>query len=408
MKRSSALVTSTAWPMRFASAERLPLIYKTPRPRRPPTVSSRRCPSGSVTAGTARSRSTTSATRPCGPATGRPRSSFARAAARFGPGCDRWGSALALGNVAMARLKMGDVDDAAVILERALRESFAVGATMVVAMCLTPPSLSQRLDGHTPKLRSSSEQRTGCARSSACHRRTSSSCGSPKASWSVGRLSATKRLQQGLHAVRRGRSRRPQAPSCGRLRGHPREAHAVRGCSADRLLLRWWVRTRSRSEAPRTVCRQQPDCGERSAGRRRVAVAGRDRLSHRRAWRREPGGSLDLHRCAGRTRRREVDYVVLQQGPSTLPESASNLREWTVRWADAIRERGARPAPCTKSGRTRRSVSGLSFPAVVRSYRAPPTRRARCSFPRAKRGGRRGVGFRGLPCTGRTDSTRRS
>jgi hypothetical protein len=40
----------------------------------------------------------------------------------------------------------------------------------------------------------------------------------------------------------------------------------------------------------------------------------------------------------------EWDYVVLQQGPSTLPESAANLREWTVRWADAIRHRGARPA----------------------------------------------------------------
>jgi lysophospholipase L1-like esterase len=38
------------------------------------------------------------------------------------------------------------------------------------------------------------------------------------------------------------------------------------------------------------------------------------------------------------------DYVVLQQGPSTLPESAANLKEWAVRWADAIRERGATPA----------------------------------------------------------------
>ncbi len=63
------------------------------------------------------------------------------------------------------------------------------------------------------------------------------------------------------------------------------------------------------------------------------------------------------------------DYVVLQQGPSTLPESAENLREWTVRWADAIRERGARPAlyevwPDSAFGLR------LSFPAVVRSYRA--------------------------------------
>ncbi len=63
------------------------------------------------------------------------------------------------------------------------------------------------------------------------------------------------------------------------------------------------------------------------------------------------------------------DYVVLQQGPSTLPESASNLREWTVRWADAIRERGARPALYEVWPDSAFGVR-LSFPAVVRSYRA--------------------------------------
>ena len=65
----------------------------------------------------------------------------------------------------------------------------------------------------------------------------------------------------------------------------------------------------------------------------------------------------------------EWDYVVLQQGPSTLPESASNLREWTVRWADAIRERGARPALYEVWPDSAFGVR-LSFPAVVRSYRA--------------------------------------
>jgi hypothetical protein len=38
------------------------------------------------------------------------------------------------------------------------------------------------------------------------------------------------------------------------------------------------------------------------------------------------------------------DAVVLQQGPSALPESQTNLLEWAQRWADAARERGARPA----------------------------------------------------------------
>ncbi len=49
---------------------------------------------------------------------------------------DRWGAALALGNVATAKLQLGDVEEAAVTLDRALRESLAVGATMVFAMCL--------------------------------------------------------------------------------------------------------------------------------------------------------------------------------------------------------------------------------------------------------------------------------
>lgn len=62
------------------------------------------------------------------------------------------------------------------------------------------------------------------------------------------------------------------------------------------------------------------------------------------------------------------DDVVLQQGPSTLPESATNLEEWTVRWANAIRDHQATPAlyevwPDSAFGvRT-------SFPAVVYSYR---------------------------------------
>ena len=49
---------------------------------------------------------------------------------------DRWGSALALANVAMAKVQLGELDDAAAILRHALRESLAVGMGMVVAMCV--------------------------------------------------------------------------------------------------------------------------------------------------------------------------------------------------------------------------------------------------------------------------------
>ena len=40
----------------------------------------------------------------------------------------------------------------------------------------------------------------------------------------------------------------------------------------------------------------------------------------------------------------EWDVVVLQQGPSSLPENQENLREWTVRFAEEIRASGGQPA----------------------------------------------------------------
>ena len=36
-------------------------------------------------------------------------------------------------------------------------------------------------------------------------------------------------------------------------------------------------------------------------------------------------------------------FVVLQQGPSSLPESRANLREWTARFAERIRAAGGEP-----------------------------------------------------------------
>ena len=60
------------------------------------------------------------------------------------------------------------------------------------------------------------------------------------------------------------------------------------------------------------------------------------------------------------------DVVVLQQGPSTLAESADNLRTWAIRWSGEIRAHGARPALLTVWAEASRS-SALN--AVIRSYR---------------------------------------
>ena len=62
------------------------------------------------------------------------------------------------------------------------------------------------------------------------------------------------------------------------------------------------------------------------------------------------------------------DFVVLQQGPSSLADSAANLREWTVRWADAIRTHHATPAVYEVWPDSAFGVRA-SFPAIVHSYR---------------------------------------
>ena len=59
-------------------------------------------------------------------------------------------------------------------------------------------------------------------------------------------------------------------------------------------------------------------------------------------------------------------YVVLQQGPSALPESRVNLREWTARFDAVIRQAGARTAMfMVWPESNRREV----FPQVSDSYR---------------------------------------
>jgi hypothetical protein len=58
------------------------------------------------------------------------------------------------------------------------------------------------------------------------------------------------------------------------------------------------------------------------------------------------GGSLEDQWAAGEQGllgEARWDFVVLQQGPSTRPESQSNLKEWAARWADEARRHGATP-----------------------------------------------------------------
>lgn len=84
-----------------------------------------------------------------------------------------------------------------------------------------------------------------------------------------------------------------------------------------------------------------------------------------------PNASLEDH-WARKEARRAIErggwhYVVLQQGPSSLPESRANLVAWTKRFAKAIRAAGARPALYMVWPAAARSGD---FPGVVASYAA--------------------------------------
>ncbi len=62
-----------------------------------------------------------------------------------------------------------------------------------------------------------------------------------------------------------------------------------------------------------------------------------------------PGGhNLEDHWNGKRSRElliaRKWNHVVLQQGPSSLPENRANLRTWSVQWAEEARRHGAKPA----------------------------------------------------------------
>jgi hypothetical protein len=63
------------------------------------------------------------------------------------------------------------------------------------------------------------------------------------------------------------------------------------------------------------------------------------------------GYSLEDHWNLGEAQKalasRSWDVVVMQQGPSALPESQVNLRAWAIRFADEARSKGTRPALLT-------------------------------------------------------------
>jgi hypothetical protein len=82
------------------------------------------------------------------------------------------------------------------------------------------------------------------------------------------------------------------------------------------------------------------------------------------------GYNLEDHWNDGRAlaalRTRAWDVVVMQQGPSALPESQVDLRRWASRWADEARAAGTRPALLTVWPESYRRSALLD---VIASYR---------------------------------------
>ena len=82
------------------------------------------------------------------------------------------------------------------------------------------------------------------------------------------------------------------------------------------------------------------------------------------------GSSLEDHWQSGPARTRVAegwDFVVMQQGPSSLAESAVHLRTWAMEWATVIRAAGGEPALfAVWPDESRASF----FPDVSANYRA--------------------------------------
>ena len=84
-----------------------------------------------------------------------------------------------------------------------------------------------------------------------------------------------------------------------------------------------------------------------------------------------PGYSLEDHWNQGDAKRalesRSWQVVVMQQGPSALPEGQAHLREWAGRFAAVARANGTRPALLTVWAESYRGRAALS--QVISSYR---------------------------------------
>jgi hypothetical protein len=95
-----------------------------------------------------------------------------------------------------------------------------------------------------------------------------------------------------------------------------------------------------------------------------------------------PNANLEDQWNGGRARsilaKSKWDFVVMQQGPSSLPESQVDLKKWAPIWADEIRKHGAKPALFmvwpTKGQRN-------GFKLVSQSYRNAATAAQALIFP---------------------------
>jgi hypothetical protein len=110
------------------------------------------------------------------------------------------------------------------------------------------------------------------------------------------------------------------------------------------------------NDLPGAVARLAGDAGGRPVEARAIAPGGVSLEDH---WR-----STGARDALGEG---SWDVVVLQQGPSSLPESRAHLVRWATRWADEARKHGARPALLTVWPEEER-LSAL--PDVIASYEA--------------------------------------
>jgi hypothetical protein len=114
------------------------------------------------------------------------------------------------------------------------------------------------------------------------------------------------------------------------------------------------------------------------------------------------GYALEDHWAQGDARAelasRTWDVVVMQQGPSALPESQINLREWASRFADEARAAGTRPALLTVWPESYRRGA---LRDVIASYRRAAAAARADLFPA---GLAPGAASLRSACTGRTGS----